>query len=36
MLLELQRVEEAAIVRSEGLYKSKIQVEPIAGSAELF
>jgi chemotaxis protein CheD len=36
MLLELHRVEEAAVVRSEGLYKSKIQVEPIAGSAELF
>jgi chemotaxis protein CheD len=36
MLVELQRVDEAAIARSEGLYKSKIQVEPIAGSAELF
>jgi len=36
MLLELQRTEEEAIVRSERLYKSKIQVEPIAGSAELF
>lgn len=36
MLLELQRTEEEAIVRSEGLYKSKIQVEPVAGSAELF
>lgn len=36
MLIELQRVEEAAMARSEGLYKSKIQVEPIAGSAELF
>jgi chemotaxis protein CheD len=36
MLVELQRVEEAAIARSEVLYKSKIQVEPIAGSAELF
>jgi chemotaxis protein CheD len=36
MLLELQRTEEEAVVRSEGLYKSKIQVEPIAGSAELF
>ena len=36
MLLELQRAEEEAVVRSEGLYKSKIQVEPVAGSAELF
>jgi chemotaxis protein CheD len=36
MLLELQRIEEEAVVRSEGLYKSKILVEPIAGSAELF
>lgn len=36
MLLELQRTEQEAVVRSEGLYKSKIQVEPISGSAELF
>jgi chemotaxis protein CheD len=36
MLLELQRTEQEAVVRSEGIYKSKIQVEPIAGSAELF
>ncbi len=36
MLLELQRTEQEAVVRSEGLYKSKIQVEPVAGSAELF
>jgi chemotaxis protein CheD len=36
MLLELQRTEQEAVVRSEGLYKSKIQIEPIAGSAELF
>jgi chemotaxis protein CheD len=36
MLLELQRTEEQAVVRSERLYKSQIQVEPIAGSAELF
>jgi len=36
MLLELQRTEEEAVVRSEGLYKSKILIEPIAGSAELF
>jgi chemotaxis protein CheD len=36
MLLELQRTEEEAVVRREGLYKSKIQIEPVAGSAELF
>jgi chemotaxis protein CheD len=36
MLLELQRTEEAAVARSEGLYKSKIEIEPVAGSAELF
>jgi chemotaxis protein CheD len=36
MLLELRRTEEAAVVRSEGLYKSKIETEPVAGSAELF
>ncbi|NVN84905.1 MAG: chemoreceptor glutamine deamidase CheD [Rhodopseudomonas sp.] len=36
MLLELQRTEEEAVVRSERDYKSKIQVEPVAGSAELF
>jgi len=36
MLLELQRTEEEAVVRSESDYKSKIQVEPVAGSAELF
>lgn len=36
MLLELQRTEEEAVVRNERLYKSKIQVEPISGSAELF
>lgn len=36
MLLELQRTEHEAVVLSEGLYKSKIQVEPVAGSAELF
>jgi chemotaxis protein CheD len=36
MLLELQRTEEEAVVVSEGLYKSKIQLEPIVGSAELF
>jgi chemotaxis protein CheD len=36
MLLELRRMEEQAMVRSEGLYKSKIQAEPVGGSAELF
>jgi chemotaxis protein CheD len=36
MLLELQRTEEEAVVRSERAYKSKILVEPVAGSAELF
>jgi len=36
MLLELQRTEQEAVVRSEGLYKSKIKIEPISGSAELF
>ncbi|WP_295847403.1 chemoreceptor glutamine deamidase CheD [Tardiphaga sp.] len=36
MLLELQRTEQQAMVRNEGLYKSKIQREPISGSAELF
>jgi chemotaxis protein CheD len=36
MLLELQPTEEEAVVRSERNYKSKILVEPVAGSAELF
>jgi chemotaxis protein CheD len=36
MLLELQPTEQEAMVRSERDYKSKIQVEPVAGSAELF
>ena len=36
MLLELQRTEQEAVARSEVLYKSRIQVEPVAGSAELF
>jgi len=36
MLLELQRTEEEAVARSEISYKSRIQVEPVAGSAELF
>jgi len=36
MLLELQRTEQQAMVRGEGLYQSKIQADPIAGPAELF
>nr|Q07SD5.1 RecName: Full=Probable chemoreceptor glutamine deamidase CheD [Rhodopseudomonas palustris BisA53] len=36
MLLELARTEQEAVVRLERDYKSKIQVEPVAGSAELF
>lgn len=36
MLLELQRYEQEAVVRSEASYKHKIQVEPDAGSVELF
>lgn len=36
MLLELPRIEQEALVRHETSYKSKIQVEPVAGSVELF
>jgi chemotaxis protein CheD len=36
MLLELQRTEQEAVVREERDYNSKILVEPVAGSAELF
>jgi chemotaxis protein CheD len=36
MLLELQRTEQEVVAREEVSYKSKIQVEPVAGSAELF
>lgn len=36
MLLELQRTEQEAVVREEVSYGSKIRVEPVAGSAELF
>jgi hypothetical protein len=36
MLLELRPTEEEIMARNEGLYKSKILIEPIAGSAELF
>jgi chemotaxis protein CheD len=36
LLLELRRAEEAAVFDREAIYKSKIQSEPVAGSAELF
>ena len=36
MLLELQRSERDEVVRSEDTYKHKIEVEPDAGSVELF
>lgn len=36
MLLELQRSEREEVVRSEDTYKHKIEVEPDAGSVELF
>lgn len=36
MLLELQRSEQEEVVRSEDTYKHKIEVEPEAGSVELF
>lgn len=36
MLLELQRSEREEVVRSEDTYKHKIEVEPEAGSVELF
>ena len=36
MLLELHRTEQEAVVREEVSYKSKILIEPVAGSAELF
>lgn len=36
MLLELPRTEQDAVARSERVYRSKIQTEPVAGSAELF
>lgn len=36
MLLELQRTEQDEVVQNEVSYKSKIQIEPVAGSAELF
>ena len=36
LLLELARTEQATLVQNENSYKSKIQVEPVAGSVELF
>jgi chemotaxis protein CheD len=36
LLLELARAEQAALVQNENTYKLKIQVEPVAGSVELF
>jgi len=36
LLLELQRTERDALVENETSYKSRIQVEPVAGSIELF
>jgi chemotaxis protein CheD len=36
LLLELQRTEREALVRNENSYKSRIEVEPVAGSVELF
>lgn len=36
MLLELRSADERAVVEREKDYKSKLQTEPVAGSAELF
>jgi len=36
MLLELHRTEQDAVVREEVSYKSKILIEPVGGSVELF
>jgi chemotaxis protein CheD len=36
LLMELPRTEQDAVVREEVSYKSKILVEPVAGSVELF
>lgn len=36
LLLELPPTEKAALARTENSYKSKIKVEPVAGSVELF
>ncbi|MBR1135624.1 MAG: chemoreceptor glutamine deamidase CheD [Bradyrhizobium sp.] len=36
MLLELPRADHDALVRNETSYKTRIQVEPVAGSVEIF
>lgn len=36
MLLELRSIEEQTLAEDEARYKSRIQSEPVAGSAELF
>jgi chemotaxis protein CheD len=36
MMRELPRSEEQAVLQHEALYKSKLQSEPVAGTAELF
>lgn len=36
MLLELKRAEQADVAVSEREYRQKIQIEPVAGSVELF
>ena len=36
LLLELQRTDREALIRSESSYKSRITVEPVGGSVELF
>ena len=36
LLLELRRNDDQAVLRSEALYKSRLQSEPVAGDAELF
>jgi chemotaxis protein CheD len=36
LLLELQRTEREVLVANENSYKSRIEVEPVAGSVELF
>ncbi len=36
MVLELRPNEELAELQVEALYKSKLEAEPVTGSAELF
>jgi len=36
LLIELQRTEREVLVANENSYKSRIEVEPVAGSVELF